>query len=71
MSYHSTVGMRRYMKMFGFNGTNTFHDLDEVIASPKADWKRPWWVRWVDKPTVEIDWDNMQRFDGRKIQQVS
>ena len=25
----------------------------------------------MDKPTVEIDWDNMQRFDGRKMQQVS
>jgi reductive dehalogenase len=52
-------------------GATIFHDLDEVIASPTAAWKRPWWVRWVDKPTVEIDWDNMQRFDGRKMQQVS
>ena len=48
-----------------------FHDLDEAIGSPLADWKRPWWVRWVDKPTVEIDWDMMERFDGRNIQQVS
>jgi len=48
-----------------------FHDMDEVISSPMAEWKRPWWVRWVDKPTVEIDWDNMSRFDGRKMQQVS
>jgi len=48
-----------------------FHDIDEAIGSPLADWKRPWWVRWVDKPTVEIDWKAMQRFDGRNMQQVS
>jgi len=65
------------MKMLGLGrakaeaATPAFHDLDEVIASPMAEWKRPWWVRWVDKPTVEIDWDNKQRFDGRKMQQVS
>ena len=50
---------------------STFHDLDEVMASPTAEWKRPWWVRSVDQPTVEIDWEGMQRFDGRKMQQVS
>ena len=27
--------------------------------------KRPWWVRELDKPTVDIDWGNMQRFDAR------
>lgn len=68
MKYHSTRGRRDYMKVLGFDA---FHDLDEVIASPMAEWKRPWWVRWVDKPTVEIDWDNTQRFDGRKMQQMS
>lgn len=26
---------------------------------------RPWWVRVVDEPTVEIDWDRMQRYDER------
>lgn len=28
--------------------------------------KRPWWVRRVDEPTLEINWDNVQRFDARK-----
>jgi epoxyqueuosine reductase len=51
------------MKKLGLNG---FHDLDEVMASPKAEWKRPWWVRSVDRPTVQIDWDRIERFDARR-----
>ena len=47
-------------------GLSNFHDLDEVLASPKAEWKRPYWVRSVDKPTVEIDWSRIERFDARK-----
>jgi reductive dehalogenase len=27
--------------------------------------KRPWWVRTVDEPTVEISWERIQRFDAR------
>ncbi len=27
--------------------------------------KRPWWVRKVENPTVDIDWENLQRFDAR------
>lgn len=44
------------------------HDLDDVMGSLLAEWKRPWWARSVDKPTVEIDWKMMERFDGRNIQ---
>jgi serine protease Do len=40
-----------------------FHDLDEMIASPQSELRRPWYVKEVDKPTVEIDWKNMARFD--------
>jgi reductive dehalogenase len=25
----------------------------------------PWWVRTVDKPTAEIDWEHLKRFDAR------
>jgi epoxyqueuosine reductase len=42
-------------------------DLDEIKASPAAERKLPWWIREVDKPTVEIDWSRMQRFDGSNI----
>lgn len=47
------------------------HDLDEVISSPKADWRRAWWVQSVTNPTIEIDWNRSERFDARNIQQVS
>jgi reductive dehalogenase len=28
--------------------------------------KKPWWVRTVDRPTVEIDWKRIRRFDARR-----
>ena len=28
--------------------------------------KRPWWVKTVDEPTTEIDWDKMERFNERE-----
>jgi reductive dehalogenase len=34
-----------------------FHDLDELVASPQAEWKRPWYVKEVDQPTTEVDWN--------------
>ncbi|MBW1802511.1 MAG: reductive dehalogenase [Deltaproteobacteria bacterium] len=77
MKHHSTVSNREHMKQLGLTGGNPdspstpFHDLDEVISSPKALWHRPWWVRWVDEPTVEVDWERKERFDATKIQQVS
>jgi epoxyqueuosine reductase len=79
MNYHSTLSTRTLMKLLGLGGMkwgsrgtgSAFHDIDEVISSPLAQWKRPWWVKSVDNPTVEIDWDRMQRFDGRKMMQVS
>jgi reductive dehalogenase len=72
MKHHSTVSNREQMKRLGLSREDSdhskpqFHDLDEIISSPKAVWKRPWWVRTVDKPTIEVDWDRMERFDARK-----
>ena len=37
----------------------------EVMEDPAGRPQRPWWVRTVDKPTVEIDWTKMQRFNER------
>ena len=77
MRRSSTVSNQVRMKSMGLDEGNggdsaqKFHDLDEVMASPLAEWKRPWWVRTVDEPTLEVDWDGMERFDARKIQQVS
>ncbi len=77
MDRRSTVGNKTRMKEMGFDpgsgepGAAGFNDLDAVAASPLAEWKRPWWVREVDKPTMDIDWDATERFDATKIQQVS
>lgn len=35
------------------------------FSDPAGRPKRPWWVRTVDKPTIEIDWDKMERFNER------
>ena len=77
MKRSSTVSNQDRMKSMGLDerdggdSAQKFHDLDEIMASPLAEWKRPWWVRTVDEPTLEVDWDGMERFDARKIQQVS
>ncbi len=75
--YHSTVGRRTFMKMLGMgagaaglgfaaDGTAfaDFKDVDDMISSPYADRNLPFWVKEVDEPTVEIDWDNMDNFPG-------
>ena len=66
--YHSTVSRGKFMKMLGFGaGTGDaepFKDLDDMKSSPFAKRKMPFWVTEVDKPTVEIDWDNMEVFEG-------
>ena len=69
MKQHSTISKKTYMKTTGLGDYGS--DIDEIIASPQAEWKRPWWVRTVDEPTVEIDWKAVKRFDATKIQQVS
>ncbi|XUX00734.1 MAG: reductive dehalogenase [Dehalogenimonas sp.] len=62
------------MKVLGLSGTAVgaaslvspvFHDLDEVTSSENAGWKRPWWVKSVDEPTVEVDWTQVKRYDHR------
>lgn len=76
--YHSTTSRRDFMKALGLGAgavaavnagmsSSGFADMDEMIASPVAETNHPWWVREVDKPTVEIDWDRIERFDSRKI----
>ncbi len=74
--FHSVVSRREFMKAIGLLGagiggaslvTPVFHDMDELIGSSDASWKRPWYVkeREFDHPTIEIDWDMMKRHDGR------
>jgi reductive dehalogenase len=74
--YHSTISRRDFLKILGFSGIGigtaavsypVIHDIDEVLASPLSELKRPWYVKEVDKPTVDIDWDVMQRFDEHLV----
>lgn len=36
-----------------------------TFSDPAGRPKRPWWVKTVDVPTTEIDWDKMQRYNER------
>jgi reductive dehalogenase len=76
--YHSTTSRRDFMKALGLGASavvsasaglssNGFADMDEMLSSPLAETNHAWWVKEVDKPTVEVDWDRIERFDGRKI----
>ncbi|MDT8304676.1 MAG: reductive dehalogenase [Anaerolineae bacterium] len=40
-----------------------FHGGEFTDAAGRPN--RPWWVRVVDEPTTEIDWDRMVRYDER------
>ncbi|MFO7682238.1 MAG: reductive dehalogenase [Chloroflexota bacterium] len=35
------------------------------FSDPAGRLKRPWWVKTVDEPTMEVDWDMMQRYNER------
>ncbi|MEQ4489142.1 MAG: reductive dehalogenase [Dehalococcoides mccartyi] len=75
MKQHSTISRRNFMKGLGLAGAGigaatavspVFHDLDEIVSSPSANYKRPWWVREREfgNPTVEIDWNQIKRMDN-------
>jgi epoxyqueuosine reductase len=68
--YHSLAGRRDFMKVLGIGAMATagnsfgtsFRGVDEMMSSPIADRNLPFWVKEVDEPTVEIDWENMEVF---------
>jgi epoxyqueuosine reductase len=74
MNYHTTLSNKALMKLLGLGDTGApgaaatpYHDLDEVKASPAAGRKMPRWIKEVNKPTVEIDWSRMERFNCSNI----
>ena len=71
--FHSTVSRRDFMKGLGMAGVGlgaagaiapVFHDMDELISSANVQQKRAWWIKEVDEPTVDIDWNLMARHHG-------
>ncbi len=78
--YHSTMSRRDFMKALGLGGAGlgmasmapvvnapAYKDMDEVLSSSEAGLKRPSWVKEVDRPTAEIDWDLFERFDYGEV----
>lgn len=76
--FHSTVSRRDFMKGLGLAGAGlgaasasapVFKDLDELASSPEGSRSLPWWIseREFFNPTVEVDWDGLQQFDGRNM----
>ncbi len=74
--HHSTLSRRDFLKLLGLSSVGlgaaavsapVLHDLDELMASPEASGKKLWYVREVDKPTCEIDWDQIKRFDYSEV----
>ncbi|XUX01086.1 MAG: reductive dehalogenase [Dehalogenimonas sp.] len=72
--FHSTMSRRQFMKVLGLAGAGIgsaalvapqFHDVDELISSPEALIKRPWYVkeRELMNPTQDVDWGIMKRFN--------
>lgn len=71
---HSTISRRDFMRMLGLGSVGMgatalglsaempFADLDEMMSSIYAERKLPFWVKEVDEPTVEIDWEQVKRF---------
>jgi epoxyqueuosine reductase len=71
--FHSTMSRREFMKGLGLAGAGlgaaaasapVFHDLDGVITSQKSR-PLPWWISEKDKPTTDIDYSIMKRYDQR------
>ena len=72
--HHSTVGRRDFMKYLGLGSVGMgavamglpsempFADLDDMMSSEFSERHLPFWVKEVDKPTVEIDWDTLDVF---------
>ena len=69
---------REFMKDLGLMGAGVTlgpvaahgESLDSFLARADESWKpgpavRPSWVKTVDRPTTEIDWDKMVRWDER------
>ena len=72
-----SLGRRDFLRIAGLASVATAAHATvaplKIQASQKADRTsrpaRPWWVRTVAEPTIEIDWDHTERFDARHTAQ--
>ena len=72
--YAPITSRRDFLKLVGVGAATlgapkfakSFKDEAEMLSSPLAERKLPFWIREVDEPTIEIDWDVIQRADMRK-----
>ena len=79
---HSTMSRRDFLKAVGLGsagigaaaalgvlppGSPPVRDMDEVISSSLAVPNRPSYVKEVDKPTIEVDWTQIKRFDYSNV----
>ncbi|MCP4141242.1 MAG: reductive dehalogenase [Chloroflexi bacterium] len=68
------MSRRSFLKTIGLGGAAlgastfkwNFKSLEEAMDSQYAEKTMPWWVREVDEPTVEVDWDKIERYDSRR-----
>lgn len=63
----SSIAAGKFIPLNENNSASKSRKMVDAAGRPK----RPWWVRTVDEPTVQINWDNVQRFDARKNLQGS
>lgn len=71
--FHPTLSRRDFMKGLGITGAGlgaatalspNFKDLDELTGATNNS-PKPWWVKEVDKPMVDVDYTLMERYDQR------
>jgi len=64
-----SLSRRDFFKAMGVAGVSTVLATtspalaDEMDLVPRPIERKLWWAKAVDKPTIEIDWDQMQRFN--------
>ncbi len=69
----SSLNRREFLRDMGLMGVGAaglaslgpIEVLGESWSDVPGPTKRPFWVRTVDQPTVEVDWDAIYRFDER------
>jgi epoxyqueuosine reductase len=72
----STISRRDFMKMLGLGSVGVgatalglpsgmpIKSLDDLMGADFASRKLPFWVKEVDKPTVDIDWEQVTNYPG-------